>query len=52
MGNDNMITKTSQLSRFSGGERSYINVALTLALNQEFSSPLIMMDEYDVFTDP
>ena len=35
----------------AGGERSYVNMAFTLAVGEVAASPFRIMDEFDVFMD-
>ena len=43
--------KCTDVRQLSGGERSYITLALLLALGHVIDTPFRVMDEYDVFLD-
>ena len=43
--------KCTDVRQLSGGERSYITLALLLALGYVIDTPFRVMDEYDVFLD-
>jgi chromosome segregation ATPase len=52
--NEQGATRASQVTdmkELSGGERSYTQVALLLALGQNVECPFRIMDEFDVFMD-
>lgn len=52
--NEEGLSKASQVTdmkELSGGERSYTQVSLLLALGQSIECPFRVMDEFDVFMD-
>ncbi|KAA8499594.1 Structural maintenance of chromosomes protein 6 [Porphyridium purpureum] len=48
---DGSIAETKELRSLSGGEKSFVTLALVLALGESMGIPFRIMDEFDVFMD-